>query len=145
MHRLQQALLSFLGCLLLGLGGCSVDSLKPVHIRSIYVEEALGAPSPDLAQCADVIHDTSVRVLLDRGYIAATEPVGADAFLHAVWIARPLTAGMPAGRVTLRMTLVASDGMVMGAVDAVADAPAGLLTKERIAELLRRKLETIGR
>ena len=145
MHRLKQAILSFLGCLLLGLGGCSVSPPKAVLVRSIYVEEASGAPSLDLAQCADVIHDTSVRVLIDRGYVAAMDPAVADAFLHAVWIAKPMTAGTPQRRVTLRMTLVTRDGMVLHSVDAVVDTPAGFLSKERIADLIREKLGVIAR
>jgi hypothetical protein len=98
-----------------------------------------------LAQCAEIIHDTSVRVLKARGFIAAVDPSDADAFLRAIWIARPMTAGKPEGRVTLRMTLVDRDGAVLSAVDAVADAPAGFLTKERIADLIRMKLGVIAR
>ncbi len=140
MHRLRQAILSFVGCLLLGLGGCSAGSPTPVLVRSIFVEVALCAPSPDLAQYADVIHDTSVRVLIGRGYVAAMEPAVADAFLYAVWIARPMTAGTPQGRVTLRMTLVAQDGSVLYSVDTVVDTPVGFLSKERISDLIRTKL-----
>lgn len=145
MHRPWLAILSILGCLSLGLGGCAVDSPRPVPVRSIYVEEAVGAPSPDLAQCADVIHDTSVRVLSDRGFIAAMEPFAADAFLRATWSARPSSAGKLDGWVSLRMTLVARDGTLLRSVDLVADVPAGFLTKERIADLVRAKLDTLVR
>jgi hypothetical protein len=143
MHRLKQAILSFLGCLLLGLGGCSAGSPPPRLVRSIFVEEASGAPSPDLAQCADVIHDTSVRVLIDRGYLAAMDPAVADAFLHAVWITRPAIAGTPQGRVTLRMTLVSRDGAVLSVLDIVTDTPAGFLSRERISDHIREKLGAI--
>jgi len=145
MHRPRQAIRSFLGCLFLGFCGCSVGSPQPVLVRNIYVEEVAGAPSPELAQCAEIIHDTSVRVLKARGFIAAVDPSDADAFLRAIWIARPMTAEKPEGRVTLRMTLVDRDGAVLSAVDAVADAPAGFLTKERIADLIRMKLGIIAR
>ena len=145
MHRLRQAILSFLGCLLLGLGGCSVGTPQPVLVRSVYVAEASGAPSADLAQHADVIHDTSVRVLMGRGYVAAMDPAGADAVLYAVWIARPMTVGTLQGRVTLRLTLVARDGAVLYAVDAVADAQSAFLSKDRIADLIRSTLGKIPR
>jgi hypothetical protein len=145
MHRPRLAILSFLGCLLLGFGGCAVETPGSLPVRSIYVEEAIGAPSPDLAQCADVIHDTSVRVLRGRGFVAAMEPSAADAFLRATWSARPSTAGMPDGRVSLRMSLVARDGTLLRAIDLVADLPAGFLTKERIADLVRTKLDTFAR
>lgn len=143
MHRLRPAILSLLGCLLLGLGGCSAGSPPPRLVRSIFVEEASGAPSPDLAQCADVIHDTSVRVLIDRGYLAAMDPAVADAFLHAVWITRPAIAGTPQGRVTLRMTLVSRDGAVLSVLDIVTDTPAGFLSRERISDHIREKLGAI--
>jgi len=143
MHRQRLAILSFLGCLLLGVCGCSVESSRSVHVRTIYVEEAVGAPSPDLAQFADVIHDTSVRVFMSRGYVAAVEPTEADAFLRPVWLARPSAAGMPGGRATLRLTLVDRDGRQLHAVDLVADVPSGFLTKERLADLVRTKLGTL--
>ena len=143
MHRQRLAILSFLGCLLLGVCGCSVESSRSVHVRTIYVEEAAGAPSPDLAQFADVIHDTSVRVLMSRGYFAAVEPTVADAFLRVTWSARPSTAGVPEGRVSLRMSLVDRDGRQLHAVDLVADVPSGFLTKERLADLVRSKLGTL--
>jgi len=145
MHRPWLAILSILGCLSMGLGGCGVDSPRPVLVRSIYVEVPVGAPSPDLAQCADVIHDTSVRVLSDRGFVAAMEPSAADAFLRATWSARPSSAGTLDGRVSLRMTLVARDGTFLRSVDLVADMTAGFLTKERIADLVRTKLGAITR
>ncbi len=143
MHRLRQATLSFLGCLLLGLSGCTAGSPLPGLIRSIYVEEPSGVPTPDLAQYAAVIHDTSVRVLVERGYVAAMEPATADAFLHAVWIARPAIAGTPQGRVTLQMTLVSRNGVVLRVLDIVTDTPAGFLSRERISDHIREKLGTI--
>jgi len=73
------------------------------------------------------------------------DPAVADAFLYAVWITRPAIAGTPQGRVTLRMTLVARDGTVLHSVDAVVDTPAGFLSKERIADLIREKLGVIAR
>ena len=143
MHRLRPAILCFLGLVLLGFGGCAAGTPKSGLIRSIYVEDSSGAPSTDLAQCSAVIHDTSVRVIMQRGYVAAMEPTGADAFLHAVWIARPAIAGTPQGRVTLRMTLVSRDGSVLSAVDIVTDTPAGFLSKERISDHIREKLGAI--
>jgi hypothetical protein len=143
MHRPRQAILSFLGCLLLGICGCSVNAPEAALVRSIYVEESSGAPTPDLAQYADIIHDTSVRVLTDRGYVAAMEPAHADAILHAGWIARPAIAGTPQGRVTLRLTLVSRSGAVLFAADALADMPVGFLSKEQIAELIRTKLGSL--
>ena len=76
MHRFRQATLRFLGCLTLGLAGCAGPDAPPVLVRSVYVEEVTRAPSPALALCGDVIHDTSVRVLQSRGYVAATERAG---------------------------------------------------------------------
>jgi hypothetical protein len=73
------------------------------------------------------------------------DPADADAFLSAAWIARPMTAGTPQGRVTLRMTLVARDGTVLHAVDPVLGMPASFLSNERIADLIRAKLGAIAR
>ena len=145
MHRLRPAILCILGVILLSFGGCAAGSPPSGLVRSVYVEDSSGAPTPDLAHFKDVIHDTSVRVLLDRGYVAAMEPSSADAFLHATWIALPVIAGTPQRRVILRMTLVSRTGAELFAVDAVADTPAGFLSKERISEQIRTKLGTIAR
>lgn len=112
-------------------------------VRSIYVDEPVGAPAPELTRSADVIHDTAVRLLLGRGYVAAIDPEHADAFLRAVWVVRPMAAGRPDGRVTLRMVLEARDGQVLAGVDVVSDAPVGFLSDARIAELVRSKLGPI--
>jgi hypothetical protein len=145
MHRPRQVILSLWGGLVLALGGCSVAAPKPVLVRSVYVEEAAGTASPELARCADVIHDTSVRVLRGLGYVAASEPTTADASLHATWLARPVTAGSPAGRVSLRMSLVTRDGTVLKSAEVITDAQAGFLTKERIADHIRTKLGAVVR
>ena len=143
MHRLRPAILCFLGVVLLGFGGCSAGRPTPGLVCSVYVEDSSGAAPPDLAQYAAVIHDTSVRVLVERGYVAAMEPDGADAFLHAVWITRPAIAGTPQGRVTLRMTLVSRNGAVLSVLDIVTDTPAGFLSRERISDHIREKLGSI--
>jgi hypothetical protein len=96
-----------------------------------------------MAQYADVIHDTSVRVLVERGFVAAIEPASADAFLRASWIAHPPIAGTPQRRVTLRMTLVSRDGAVLSVLDIVTDTPAGFLSRERISDHIREKLGAI--
>jgi hypothetical protein len=145
MHRFRQATLRLLGCLALGLAGCVGRDTPPVLVRSVYVEEAIGAPSPALARCVDVIHDTSVRVLQYRGYVAATEPAGADAILYAAWYARPASAGMPVGKVSLRLTLVDRSGRVLQTFEVFSDAQASFLSKERIAELVREQLGKLGR
>ncbi len=145
MHRPRLAILSFLGCLLLGLGGCAVDPPGARRVRSIYVEEAVGAPLPILAQYSAIIHDTSVRVLTNRGFVVAMEPSAADSFLRATWSARPSSAGTPDGRVSLRMILVGGDGTLLLSVDVVTDMTAGFLTNERIADLVRTKLGAITR
>ena len=143
MHRLRPAILCFLGVVLLGFVGCSAGSPQPGLIRSIYVEGSVCAPTSDLAQYADVIHDTSVRVLIERGYVAAMEPASADAFLRASWLARPAIAGTPQSRVTLQMTLVSRGGAVLSVLDIVTDTPAGFLSRERISDHIREKLGTI--
>ena len=145
MHRFRQATLRFLGCLALGLAGCAAPDAPPVPVRSVYVEEAVGAPSPALALCGDVIHDTSVRVLRSRGYVAATEPAGADAILSAVWSGRPVGAGMPVGKVSLRLTLADRSGRVRESIDVFSDAQASFLSKERIADHIREQLGKLGR
>jgi hypothetical protein len=114
-------------------------------VRSVYVQEAIGAPSPSLALCVDVIHDTSVRVLQSRGYVAATEPAGADAILYAAWYARPVRSGMPVGKVSLRLTLVDRSGRVLESFEVFSDAQASFLSKERIADLVREQLGKLGR
>lgn len=96
--------------------------------------------APELSGCAEVVHDTAVRALTARGYVAAMEPGTADAWLRFAWIARPLDAGRPEGRLTLRMTLVARDGTLLRSAEVFADAPSGFLTKERVADLVRAKL-----
>jgi hypothetical protein len=138
-------MLSLWGGLLLALAGCSVGAPKPVLVRCIYVEMAVGSPSPELAGFADVIHDNSVRALQGGGFVVAMEPGEADAFLHAAWLGRPSAGGAPAGRVNLRMTLVARDGTVLTAFDAIADAPSGFLTQARVADQVRIKLGAIVR
>jgi hypothetical protein len=144
MHRPAQGFVCLWGVLLLGLAGCAVTPTKPLLVRRIFVEEASGAPSPELALCAAVIHDTSVRVLQDLGYVASQEPAEADAFLHAAWTARPATAGTPEGRVSLRVTMIGRDGAVMKEVDVIHDARAGFLTRERIADQVRAKLGSLS-
>ena len=143
MHRLRRAILCFLGVVSLGFGGCSAGSPAPGLVRSIYVEDSSGVAPPDMAQYADVIHDTSVRVLVERGYVASMEPASADAFLRASWVVRPAIAGTPQGRVTLQMTLVSRDGAVLRVLDIVTDTPAGFLSRERISDHIREKLGAI--
>jgi hypothetical protein len=145
MHRFRQATLRLLGSLALGLAGCAGPAAPPVLVRSVYVEEAIGAPTPDLALCGDVIHDTSVRVLRSRGYVAAMEPAGADATLYAAWYARPASAGSPVGKVSLRLTLADRNGRVLDAFDVITDAQANFLSKERVADLVRERLGKLGR
>jgi len=145
MHRFSQVTRRLLGCLALGLAGCVGRDAPPVLVRSVYVQEAIGAPSPSLALCDDVIHDTSVRVLRSRGYVAATEPAGADAILYAAWYARPVSAGIPVGKVSLRLTLVDRSGRVLDSFDAISDQQASFLSKERIADLVRDQLRKLGR
>ena len=145
MHRFRQATLRFLGCLALGLAGCADPGASPVLVRSVYVEEAIGAPSPALALCGDVIHDTSVRVLRSRGYVAATEPAGADAILSAAWYVRPVSSGSPVGKVSLRLTLADRSGRVLDSFEVISDAQASFLSKERIADLVRERLGILGR
>jgi hypothetical protein len=145
MHRFRQATLRFLGCLALGLAGCAGPDAPPVLVRSVYVEEAVGAPSPALALCGDVIHDTSVRVLRSRGYVAAAERAGADAILYAVWYSRPVRPGMPVGKVSLRLTLEDRSGRVLDSFYVISDQQASFLSKERIADLVRDQLGKLGR
>ena len=145
MHRFRQATLRFLGCLALGLAGCAGPDAPPVLVRSVYVEEAFGAPSPALALCGDVIHDTSVRVLRSRGYVAAAESAGADAILYPVWYGRPVSSGMPVGKVSLRLTLADRSGRVLESIDVFSDAQASFLSKERIADHIRERLGMLGR
>ena len=145
MHRFRQATLRFLGCFALGLAGCAGPDAPPVPVRSVYVEEVTRAPSPALALCGDVIHDTSVRVLQSRGYVAATERAGADAILYAAWFARPVSPGLPVGKVSLRLTLADRSGRVLDSFDVISDQQASFLSKERIADLVRDQLEKLGR
>ncbi len=145
MHRFRQTTLRFLGCLALGLAGCAGPDAPPVLVRSVYVEEVTRAPSPALALCGDVIHDTSVRVLRSRGYVAATERAGADAILYAAWSAHSVRPGLLVGKVSLRLTLVDRSGRVLDSFDAISDQQASFLSKERIADLVREQLEKLGR
>ena len=145
MHRFRQVTRRLLGCLALGLAGCVGPEAPPVLVRSVYVQEAIGAPSPSLALCDDVIHDTSVRVLQSRGYVAATERAGADAILYAVWSAHSVRPGLLVGKVSLRLTLVDRSGRVLDSFDAISDQQASFLSKERIADLVRDQLEKLGR
>lgn len=140
MHRTHQVVLCWWTGLLVALAGCSGSVPKPLVVRSIYVEDAVGSPVPELAQHADVIHDTSVRVLQCLGYVAATGPGEADAILQATWLGRPSLAAMPSGRVSLRMSLVARDGSVLKSAEVIAEVPAGFLTRERVAEEVRTNL-----
>lgn len=144
MHFSRQVTLRWLGCLALGLVGCAGPDAPPVQVRSVYVEEAVGAPSPDLALCGDIIHDTTVRVLRSRGYVAATEPAGADAILYAAWSARPSGVAGPVGKVSLRLTLVDRSGRVLDSLDAISDVPASFLSKARIADLVRARVGMLG-
>ena len=145
MHRFRQVTRRLLGCLALGLAGCVGPEAPPVLVRSVYVQEAIGAPSPSLALCDDVIHDTSVRVLQSRGYVAATERAGADAILYALWSAHSVRPGLLVGKVSLRLTLVDRSGRVLDSFDAISDQQASFLSKERIADLVRDQLEKLGR
>jgi hypothetical protein len=145
MHRFRQATLRFLGCFALGLAGCAGPDAPPVLVRSVYVEEVIRAPSPALALCGDVIHDTSVRVLRSRGYVAATERAGADAILYADWSAHSVRPGLLVGKVSLSLTLVDRSGRVLDSFYAISDQQASFLSKERIADLVRDQLEKLGR
>ena len=108
--------------------------------RSVFVADTLGSPSADLAACADVIHDSSVRTLMARGYVAATEPAQADVILRSAWSARPVTAGRPDGKVSLRLWIEDPSGRVLKTFDAIVDAQAGLLTRDRVSEAVRTKV-----
>jgi hypothetical protein len=77
--------------------------------------------------------------------VAATEPAGADAILYAAWYARPVSAGMPVGKVSLRLTLVDRNGRVLGSSVVISDMQASFLSKERIADLVRDRLGMLGR
>lgn len=126
--------------LFLGLAGCATESPRPSLVRSIFVEEPAGLPSPELSGCSEIVHDTAVRALRSRGYVAALEPATADAWLRFTWFSRPLDAGRPEGRLTLRMTLMIRGGSLLRSVDVFAEAQSGLLTKERVADLVRAKI-----
>ena len=126
--------------LFLGLAGCAAESPRPSLVRSIFVEEPAGLPSPELSGCSEIVHDTAVRALRSRGYVAALEPATADAWLRFTWFSRPLDAGRPEGRLTLRMTLMTRGGSLLRSVDVFAEAQSGLLTKERVADLVRAKI-----
>lgn len=139
MHRRGPAILGLLACLLGGLAGCAIGEPKASPVRRIFVEEAVGAPTPALAGSAAVIHDTSVRTLRALGYADAREPGEADASLRATWFVRPSSAGDLAGPVALRLTLVDRDGNLLRAVE-VVESHAGFLTAERIADSIRAKL-----
>lgn len=145
MHRRASAKASFLGCLLVGLAGCVAEAPTAAPIRRIFVEEAVGAPLPELARSAGVIHDTAVRTLRARGFVAAAEPSEADATLRSAWFVRPAETALPAGRVTLRMALVSREGAVLQGAEVIADVPAGFLSDERIADAVRAKLATFPR
>jgi hypothetical protein len=140
MHRLRPAIRCFMAGLFLGLAGCATESPRPSLVRSIFVEEPAGLPSPELSGCSEIVHDTAVRALRSRGYVAALEPATADAWLRFTWFSRPLDAGRPEGRLTLRMTLMTRGGSLLRSVDVFAEAQSGLLTKERVADLVRAKI-----
>jgi hypothetical protein len=141
MHRFGPSMVSFLGFLLAGLGGCADVPPANAPIRSVFVEETATGSAPSLARSADIIHDVSVRTLLRHGYLAAAEPADADAILRSEWFARPGDAASIAGRVSLRMTLVGRDGARRRVFDVVTAFPVGFLTDDRIAELVRTKLD----
>lgn len=131
----------FSACLLAGFVGCADVSPGGASLRRVFVEDTARSPSPSLARSADVIHDTAVRTLLRHGYLAAAEPAEADAFLRSAWHSAPADAGLPDGRVSLRMTLVGRDGTRHREFEVIAAAPARFLTDERIADLVRAKLD----
>lgn len=130
----------FVACLLAGLVGCADVSPGNARLSRVFVEETARSPSPSLARSADIIHDAAVRTLLRHGYLAEAEPAEADAFLRSAWHSAPADAGLLDGRVSLRMTLVGRDGTRHRDFEVITAVPAGFLTDERIAELVRTKL-----
>jgi hypothetical protein len=62
-----------------------------------------------------------------------------------VWYARPVSAGIRVGKVSLRLTLVDRSDRVLGSFLVISDAQASFLSKERIADLVREQLGMLGR
>lgn len=145
MHRGWQVIGSLLGGLSLGLAGCAVTDQPGGSIRHVYVREATGATLSDLLVHDAVIHDTSVRVLSGRGYVAALEPSAADALLRSAWIVRPPAEGAGAPKVSLRLTLERKDGRILRSFEAIDEVPVRFLSPERVADHVRARLGTINR
>lgn len=143
MHRLWSAIVCLLGCLLLGLVGCGTATPSPVVVRSVFVADPQGAPTPELARYGDAIHDASVRTLIFRGYLAATEPSQSEAILRPTWIARPYVSGQPDGKVSLRLNIEDHAGRVLQTFDVIREVPAGLLTQDRVTEAVRTALSAM--
>jgi hypothetical protein len=56
-----------------------------------------------------------------------------------------VSAGIPVGKVSLRLTLVDRSGRVLGSFLVISDVQASFLSKERIADLVREQLGMLGR
>jgi hypothetical protein len=125
------------------ISGCAVREVRPVAaepIRRVYVAETTGVASVELGVLNDVVHDTAVRALRERGYEAVAESAQADAVLRAVWYRRQLAAGTTQARMSLRLTLAERDGREVLVVEAVDGLPVAFLTGSRVADLVRGSL-----
>lgn len=145
MHHAWTVVGSLLGGLALGLAGCVGAGPHDGEIRQVYVQEASGVTAHGLPAYDAVIHDTAVRVLTARGYVAALESAAADAWLRPAWVFRSPATGADGAKVSLRLTLERKDGLVLRTFTIIEAVPAHFLSPERVADEVRGRLGTINR
>ncbi len=129
--------------LLAGCVGTKPSAASDAPIRRIYVADAVGTASADFRGLNDVVHDTAVRALQEKGYVAVAEPAAAEAILSASWHRRPSEAGSLAGRVGLRLVLESRDGSKLFMAEPIDGIQAAFLTSARVADSVRSGLSQV--
>lgn len=74
---------------LLATGCATAPTGLPSGLRTVFVADPVGRPSPDFRMLDDAIHDESVRALRRLGYVDAREAGDAQAVLRSAWQTAP--------------------------------------------------------
>ena len=147
MHRLGPSWFRLLLAMSLLSTGCSTVPAPATSggVRSIFVQEPIGAVTAEMRLCGEVAHDAAVRHLEALGYRAAKDEAEADAFLEGAWELSPAASDASRQRVTLRLVLREQSGRILFTVDVIKSVPIGFLSKDRIGELVGKELSALVR
>jgi hypothetical protein len=146
MHRSGPSWFLLLVAISLFHAGCgTAPAPEASFVRSIFVQEPIGAVTAEMRLCGEVAHDAAVRRLEALGYRAAKDEAEADAILEGTWGLSPATADASRQQVTLRLVLREQSGRTLFAVEVIKGVPLGFLSKDRVGEQVGEELSALVR